>query len=340
MINLQYPWMLLTLLCVPLLAWRFLTRRRPSVVVSSVIPARRLSAGKRKLTFPEICVLISMLILSVALARPRQALGTEVQRAKGLDIVLAIDLSGSMQAIDRPADMNEERFVSAINSGKMPNRLAAAKEEIRKFVEARPNDRIGLIGFADLAYSFVPPTLDHALLLDRLESLEIGEVGEQTGIASPIGTAVKRLKNSAAPRRVMVLFTDGANTAQNQLTPQQAAELAKEFNVIIHTVGIGGNEAYAIATTPFGLRLVPVNGSYDAQLLHDLAKITGGSAFHAADRDGLKQVMREINALEKTNIAQPSPVNYREFAPVIALIALAVLLLGIIAQHTWKMRLP
>lgn len=245
-----------------------------------------------------------------------------------------------MQAIDRPKDMNEERFVSAINSGKMANRLAAAKEEIRRFVEARPNDRIGLVGFADLAYSFVPPTLDHSLLLERLNSLEIGEVGEQTGIASPIGTAVKRLKNSSAPRRVMVLFTDGANTAQNQLSPRQAAELAKEFNVIIHTVGIGGEEAYAIASTPFGSRLVPVNGSFDAQLLHDLAKITGGSTFHAADKDGLKQVMREINALEKTNISQPKPVNFREFAPVVALISLAILLLGIIAQHSWKMRLP
>lgn len=340
MITFQYPWMLLSLLCVPLLVWRFLTRRRPGIVISNVLPAKKIAAKRRRLTFPELCIVIAMLLLSFALARPRQALGAEVQRSKGLDIVLAIDLSGSMQAIDRPKDMNEERFVSAINSGKMANRLAAAKEEIRRFVEARPNDRIGLVGFADLAYSFVPPTLDHSLLLERLNSLEIGEVGEQTGIASPIGTAVKRLKNSSAPRRVMVLFTDGANTAQNQLSPRQAAELAKEFNVIIHTVGIGGEEAYAIASTPFGSRLVPVNGSFDAQLLHDLAKITGGSTFHAADKDGLKQVMREINALEKTNISQPKPVNFREFAPVVALISLAILLLGIIAQQTWKMRLP
>lgn len=340
MITFQYPWMLLSLLAVPFLFWRFLTRRRPGVVISNVLPARKIAPVRRKLDFPELCILIAVLLLSFALARPRKALGAEMQRAKGLDIVLAIDLSGSMQAIDRSKDMNEERFVSAINSGKMSNRLAAAKEEIRRFVEARPNDRIGLVGFADLAYSFVPPTLDHALLLDRLNSLEIGEVGEQTGIASPIGTAVRRLKDSTAPRRVMVLFTDGANTAQNQLSPQQAAELAKEFNVIIHTVGIGGNEAYAVVSTPFGARLAPVSGNYDAQLLHDLAKITGGSSFHAADKEGLKEVMREINALEKTNISQPRPVNYREFAPMIALISLAFLLMGIIARQTWKMRLP
>jgi Ca-activated chloride channel family protein len=197
-----------------------------------------------------------------------------------------------------------------------------------------------LIGFADLAYSFVPPTLDHGLLLERLNSLELGEVGEQTGIASPIGTAVQRLKNSSAPRRVMVLFTDGANTAQNQLTPRQAAELAKQFNVIIHTVGIGQNEASAIVNTPFGGRLAPVEGSFDAELLHDLAKITGGTAFHAADKKGMQEVMQKINALEKTNITQPRPVHYREWAPAVALIALVLMITGLTAEYPWKMRLP
>ena len=339
MFDFQYPWMLLTLLVVPLMAWRFYCRRRPSVVIPSVVPARRV-ARKRRLTFPEICILLTLLFMGIALGRPRLALGSEVVRAQGLDIVLAIDLSGSMQAIDRPKNMNNERFISALNSGKMANRLAVAKAEIRRFIEKRPNDRIGLIGFADLAYSFVPPTLDHALLLSRLDSLEIGEVGEQTGIASPIGTAVNRLKNSTAPRRLLLLFTDGANTAQNQLTPRRAAEVAKEFNIVIHTVGIGGNDAYAVVSGFGGARLVPLEGSYDAELLHDLAKITGGTAYHAADKAGMEQVMKEINALEKTNITQPRPVHYREFAPVVALLALAVLLFGQIAGYTWKMRLP
>jgi len=338
-IDFQYPWMLLTLLAVPLMAWRFMVRRRPTVVIPTVIPARRI-ARKRRLTLPEICVLLALFLLGVALARPRKALGSEIIRAQGLDIVVAIDLSGSMQGIDRPKDMNADRFISALNSGRMPNRLAVAKAEIRRFIESRPNDRIGLIGFADLAYSFVPPTLDHALLLSRLDSLEIGEVGEQTGIASPIGTAVKRLKNSTAPRRLLLLFTDGANTAQNQLTPRRAAEVAKEFNVVIHTIGIGGNDAYAVVSGFGGARLVPMEGSYDAELLHDLAKITGGTAYHAADKAGMEQVMKEINALEKTNITQPRPVHFREFAPIAALLALAVLLFGQIAGYTWKMRLP
>ena len=339
MIEFQYPWMLLSCLAGPLMAWRFMVRRRPSVVIPSVAPARKI-VRKRRLTIPEIFMLAALLVMSIALARPRQALGSEVVRTRGLDIVLAIDLSGSMQAIDRPKDMNRDRFISALNSGKMANRLAVAKAEIRRFIEARPNDRIGLIGFADLAYSFVPPTLDHALLLERLDSLELGEVGEQTGIASPIGTAIQRLKNSSAPRRVMVLFTDGANTAQNQLTPRRAAELAKQFKVIIHTVGIGGNEAYAIVNTPFGARLAPVEGSFDAQLLDDLAKITGGTAFHAADNAGMEEVMKKINSLEKTNISQPRPVHYRELAPAVAIFALILLIIGATSEYSWQMRLP
>ena len=130
--------------------------------------------------------------------------------------------------------MSENKFVEQLQSGKITNRLESAKNAIREFISRRPNDRIGLIGFADLAYSFVPPTLDHALLLERLQALKPGELGNATGIASPIGNAVKRLKNSDSPRRVMVLFTDGENTADNQLTPQAAAETSRDLNVIIH----------------------------------------------------------------------------------------------------------
>lgn len=338
MLTLHNPWMLAALAVIPLLIWYFRKRRRPTVVISTVAPARKVSRPRR-LQVPEVIYLAALALLILALARPRSPLGRVMERRQGLDIVLAIDLSGSMQAIDRPANLPGEKFIQALNAGKVPNRLEAAKAEIRRFIAERPNDRIGLVGFADLAYSFVPPTLDHNLLLERLNSLEIGEIGEQTGIASPIGTAVEKLKRSTAPRRVLVLFTDGANTAENQLTPRAAAELAKEFNVIIHTVGIGGNDAYAVVSTPFGSRLAPVQGEYDAELLHDLAKITGGTTFHAADAGGLKRVMAQINAMEKTNIEQPKPVNYREYAPGIALAALA-LFFSALVWKCWRITLP
>ena len=339
MIEFAYPWMFLLLIVIVPVAWYFLRRRRPTVVVSSVLAAKKISR-RRKLTLPEICFLIALALLSAALARPRLPQGESRVRSQGLDIILAIDLSGSMQSLDRPRELSDEKFIQALKNNRISNRLDAAKEEIRRFIEARPNDRIGLIGFAELAYSFVPPTLDHALLLERLNSLEVGEIGEQTGIASPIGLAVERLKRSTAPRRVLVLFTDGANTAENQLTPRQAAQLAKEFSVIIHTVGIGGNDAFAIVQTPFGGQLQRVTGGYDAEMLHDLAKLTGGTSFQAADAAGLKRVMKQINAMERTSIEQPRAVSFREYAPEVALAALAVLLFGVISGYTWKLRLP
>ena len=234
---------------------------------------------------------------------------------------------------------NIKQLAEALEKGTLKHRLEVAKAEIRRFIMQRPNDRIGLIGFADQAYSFAPPTLDHAWLVDRLDQLEPGMIGDATGIAAPIGSATSRLKNSAAPRRVLVLFTDGANTAENRVTPEQAARLAKEFNVIIHTVGIGSNQAFVIGTG-FGGGLVPVRDSFDEPLLRRLAETTGGSYFRAADADGMRQVMDEINRLERTNIEQPRYVEYREYAPLLALAALAVLLAGFTLQCTWKLRLP
>ena len=183
----------------------------------------------------------------------------------------------------------------------------------------------------------MPPTLDHALLLNRLKSLKTGELGNATGIASPIGTGVRHLQNSPSPRRVLVLFTDGANTAENRISPQDAAKLTKEFNVILHTVGIGGNNSYIIDN--FG-RLNRVQSQPDTALLQELAKISGGNCYTANDADGMKEVMQQINRLERTSHHAPQPAAYTEYAPMLALAATAVLLLGIIISSSGKLRLP
>lgn len=156
-------------------------------------------------------MLLALCVLIVALARPRAGNEKFLIRSQGIDIVLAIDLSGSMASYDVPRNITSGRdLVNAIEGGQLKNRLEVAKEEIAKFIAERPNDRIGLIGFADVAYNLAPPTLDHSWLLAHLANLKPGILGEMTGIASPIGTGVSRLKDSDAPRRVLVLFTDGA----------------------------------------------------------------------------------------------------------------------------------
>lgn len=338
MITFANLWLLLLLIPVALLGILMACRKRPSVKISTVIPLKKSSGRKKRLTVMEAALLIALALTVIALARPRAPEGTRKHRAQGVDIILAIDMSGSMQCFDRPAGMSEEKFVNEINSSKTLNRLETAKREIRSFIEARPNDRIGLIGFADLAYSFVPPTLDHALLLERLKTLQTGELGDATGIASPIGSAAGHLKKSKSPRRVLVLFTDGANTAQNRVAPQAAAEAAKEFNVVIHTVGIGAENSYAI-TAPFN-QLARVQSMPDIKLLREISAITGGNYYAAADADGMKRVMEEINALEKTDHSNPVPAAYKEYAPMLALIAAGVLMLAIVISSVMRQRLP
>ncbi len=339
MLSFAYPWALCLLLIVPLFFWyRRRWLRRPAVVVASAIPFRKIKKRTGKPDFAEWCCYLAAVLLVLAMSRPRLGDERVIVRAKGIDLILALDMSGSMRAYDISPNMSRESFHKAIQERTLLNRLDTAKREIRKFIEERPNDRIGLIGFADQAYSFAPPTLDHSWLIDRLNSLTPGQIGETTGIAAPIGSAVNRLKDSAAPRRVLVLFTDGTNTAVNRISPEQAAALAKEYKVIIHTVGIGSGQAVAIDPT-FG-RVIPVQDNFDEPLLKALAKETDGSYFHASDSDGMARVMQEINQLERTSVEQPRYVEYREYAPVLALIAAGLLMLGFALRCRWMVRLP
>ena len=337
MMEFAYPWFLLLLLLLPLIGGYCVYRQKqPSITVSTVEPFTHVRAARRP-GVPLTLLLLALGVTIVALARPRIGSEKFLIRSQGIDIVLAIDLSGSMAAYDIPAEIRSGRqLVNAIENGSLKNRLEVAKDEIRKFIEARPNDRIGLVGFAEAAYNLAPPTLDHVWLFSHLKSLEPGVLGDLTGIASPLGTGVNRLKDSDAPRRVLVLFTDGANTARNRLTPEQAAELAKKFNVVIHTVGIGSDNAVAVID---GM-LRRQEGSFDEKLLENLAEITGGQYFRAADAEGMKQVMEEINQLEKTVAEQPKYTEYREYAPRLALVALALMAFAYLTQCTWRLRLP
>jgi len=337
MIEFANPWLLLLLLLAPLIGYYCVYRQKqPSVTVSTVEPFEAVRAVRRP-GFPLGCMLLALCVLIVALARPRAGNEKFLIRSQGIDIVLAIDLSGSMASYDVPRNITSGRdLVQAIESGALKNRLDVAKEEIAKFIAARPNDRIGLVGFAETAYNLAPPTLDHAWLLAHLGNLKPGILGDMTGIASPIGTGVSRLKGSDAPRRVLVLFTDGSNNVRNALAPEQAAELAKKFNVVIHTVGIGSSHAFVVDNG----RIFQVEDQFDEKGLRRLAEITGGRYFAAADAEGMKQVMADINQLEKTTVEQPKYMEYREYAPYLALIALALALLSFLARCTWRLRLP
>jgi len=342
---LAYPWVLLALIpAAALIIYCFFFKPQPGIIVPELPQLSGFSNKKfRMVCAPVSGALLSLalLLLVIALARPR--LGNEklVIRNQGIDMIMVLDLSGSMGAIDIPDNITSEKALErALNSNSLPNRLTTAKNELSKFIQSRPNDRIGLIGFAEYGYNLAPPTLDHDWLIASLNMLEPGIIGDATGIASPLASAVRRLDKSTAPRRVMVLFTDGKNNVAHRLTPLQTAELAKEKNIVIYTVGIGNNNAVFLQEGFFGKRYVRYPGEFDEKLLQDIASLTGGKYFRAADAEGMKQVMNEINAMEKTNFEQPRYIEYQEFAPMLAGISLLLLLLGVLCKNTFERSAP
>ena len=338
----EYPWFLLLLIpyaAILVFAWK---RKEPSLNVPSILPFRMTERdGRRKrlnirklLVF--LCFAAAGVCLIVGLARPRKGLETIRAKADGIDIILAVDLSGSMSAIDVPQHYSRAQTEDALRNKKLKSRLEASKKAIARFIESRPCDRIGLIAFAERPYVICPPTLDHAFLLANLFRMEPQMIGDGTGIAGPIASAVNRLKDMDSKSRIVVLFTDGANTVPMQITPAEAAKLADTFKITIYTVGIGSGNAYILS--PFGYE--PYPEQFDEKLLNEIASITGGKYYHAADESGMTQAMRAIDKLEKTSAEQPAMIVWKEYYPRMAWCATGAMLLALALQCTLCWRFP
>jgi Ca-activated chloride channel family protein len=344
MLHFDSPWWILLILAVALgmfIAWR---RRPPTLSVSTARPFQQASDNRRTalmLRLPLCLTAVGMLCLVIALMRPQ--LGTEqiIRRSEGVDIMLALDVSGSMEAYDLPPDIDtEQRFLGAVRDGRLKSRVQIAREQLEAFVKKRPNDLIGLIAFAQLPYVVAPPTLDHQFLMKRLELLDAGELPDGTGIAAPIASATNRLRGSPAKRRVLVLFTDGENNVDAAITPEQAAKAAKTFDVIAYTVGVGSQRSVIVRQSPFGARLHPGAAGFNRELLEKIANITGGRYFEAHDEAGFRNTMREIDELEKRTVEQMIYIDYRErFMPWLAA-GLIFLLAGFLLEHTILQTVP
>lgn len=339
-----YPWLLFLYVPLLLVIWYLWSKKTlPALKISSTKPfiEAKERSSKRAARLPLLFYIAASVVLVLALARPRVGSEKIIFRAKGIDIILAIDLSGSMRALDIPRNVKSEKQLRAeLKSGKIKNRLEVAKEEIKKFIKKRPNDRIGLIGFAQLPYNICPPTLDHGWLIDNLKRLKPGIIGQATGIAGPIASGVQRLDKSDSKRRVLVLFTDGANTVAARISPRQAAKLGDACDVVIYTVGIGSNNALIENNSMFGRGYAPAGGTFDEVLLKDIAKISDGKYYHAYDAEGLSEAMADINKIEKTTVEQPKHIDYKEFAPTLAAFVLCLLLLGFLLENSVFLSIP
>lgn len=344
MMAFAHPWLLTAALLVLLIAFYAWRKKQPSIRVPSLNAVKGAVSKSKKINYkrlvPFLLYTVAMLLLVVALARPREGLEQINRRAEGIDIIIALDLSGSMKAIDIPRDMPRNRIESALNNGSLKSRIVTAKKEISKFIEARPNDRIGLIAFAPLPYMACPPTLDHAWLIANLDNLDAGVIGDMTNIAGPMASAVQRLKDSDAKRKIIVLFTDGSNNVDAKVTPRQAAKLANTFDITVYTVGIGSGFSVVPQDTFAGRTFVPVQNDFDEQLLKDIASASGGRYYRAEDGESMAAAMKEIDSLEKTSFEQQTIVNWRELAPGFIAGALICMLLAFLLENSIMKRIP
>ncbi len=260
--------------------------------------------------------------LAVSAARPQEVLSRSLERAEGVDLVVALDISGSMAALDfRPTD-----------------RLGVAKEVIGSFLARRPDDRLGLVVFAGAAVTLCPLTLDHEVVQELLDRVELGTLPDGTAIGLGLGTAVNRLRVSEASSKVLVLVTDGSNNT-GELDPVTAAELAAEQGISVHTVLVGRGGRVPIPVTERDprtgrtrRRIAEVEVEVNPELLAEIARITGGTSFRARDAEALQRVFDEIDALAKTEFTSTRLVHYRERFEPWAAAAFALILVGVLIE--------
>lgn len=246
---------------------------------------------------------MGVVLCIIALARPQTYLEQQNVLSEGIDIVLAIDVSGSMLAADFS-----------------PNRLEAAKEKAKQFVEARKGDRIGIVVFSGESYSECPLTTDHRIVTKLIDEVSTGVVADGTAIGMGLATAVNRLKESEAVSKIVILLTDGVNNA-GSIDPKTAAELAQSYGIVVYTIGVGqkGFAPYPIQT-PSGVMYQQMPVEIDEELLQEIAQQTDGKYFRATSNQDLSEIYTEINKMEKSKIEANSITRKTEwFRPFLAL---------------------
>ena len=290
MFHFDHPEVLWLLALLPLLA--FLRGRKGSAAAiryssaqtaKAIAGARKSRAGKWLGTLR----ILALGALVVALAQPQIVYGTSEVDANGIDIVLAVDVSGSMEALD--FTINNEPA----------NRVEVVKQVVSRFIEERPNDRIGLVAFAGRPYMVSPLTLDHQWLQKRLQTIHPGMVEDGTAIGAALGSSVNRLRDQKAKSRIVILLTDGMNNA-GKILPVTAAEAAETLGIKIYTIGAGSRgEVPVPITDQFGnKKIVRAKVDIDEKTLKQVAQMTGAAYYRATDTDSLEKIYNDINKLE------------------------------------------
>ncbi|KNY28678.1 vWA domain-containing protein [Pseudobacteroides cellulosolvens] len=313
------------LLLIPLIVFLFLIRKNRSVLKFSSVKLLE-SAGMRKTVKHKIgkyIILSGLIILVIALARPQLPQKAGPASQKGIDITMALDVSGSMQSVDFE-----------------PNRLEVARKTMEDFIKGRNDDRISLVIFAGTAYTRVPLTLDHNILRESLAGVHSKSVNQDgTAIGMAVSVGLSRLKKSDSASRILILVTDGDNNA-GDIDPNTASQLAKDLGVRIYTIGVGSDKTI-IPVDYFGqTRYQQVEGGLDEELLKNVANTTGGQYYRAKDPQALAQIFSTIDKLEKSKFQQDNFVQYHELAYILIEIGLLLLLAGIFIDKYYFVQIP
>jgi Ca-activated chloride channel family protein len=307
--------------------FRFKKARAASVRYSDVNLVRRLKPSlriKERHILPVLRTL-AIVLLAFALARPQSGRKGQEVSSEGIDIMLVLDISGSMKAEDF----------------KPHNRLYVAKEVIKEFIGGRQSDRIGLVVFSKQSFTQCPLTLDYGVLFNFLDQVDFGMIEDGTAIGLAIANAVNRLRESDAKSKVVILLSDGRNNA-GEIDPITAAEMAKAMKVKIYTIGAGkpGRAPIPIDHPIFGKRYVWAETEIDEATLREIARITGGEYFRAKDEEALSRIYKQISQMEQTQIKVKEYLQYNELFTNYAFVGLLLLLVEVVLANTRYRKIP
>lgn len=325
-IEFTQPWWFLLLLLLPLLIWwyaRNISQQSVSLMVSSTA-AYGLQSWRAALRhLPFVCRIFCLAFIIIAMTRPQTRNESQRAEGEGVDIILCIDVSGSMTAQDF-----------------QPNRLEAAKAVAIDFVNKRLTDRIGVVIFSGESFTQCPLTTDQTVLVSAINNIRNGLLEDGTAIGAGLGTSVDRLRSSDSKSKIVVLLTDGENNG-GLIDPKTAKEIAKAFGIKVYTIGVG-SEGFAKqpVNTPMGVVMQNEKVSIDEKLLTEIAKETGGKYFRARDNKSLSGIYTEIDALEKTKIQIINTIKYQDrFLPFVAA-AIILLLFEVLLRYAILRKFP
>jgi len=331
MFRFEDPWLLSLLGFVPLMIfyeWRKIGSsqvRFSSVrILEQLKPSFSLALRKGLVALRVLAVALFI----VALARPQSGIKSTEISTEGIDIMLCLDTSGSMRALDFK------------DQGKRATRLTVVKKVVGEFIRGRKNDRIGMVVFGEEAFTQCPQTLDYGVLLNLLDSVKIGMAGDSTAIGSAIGICIKRLKDLKSKSKVIILLTDGRNNA-GTLSPLTAAEIAKTYDIKIYTIGAGTEgEAPFLVDSLFGQRYVYQKVDLDEKSLKEIAAKTGGQYFRATHTKALEDIYAQIDEMERTEVKIKEYMEYEELFGYFVLPGLVLLLIEVLLANTRLRKIP